>query len=74
MLRQWDAGTGKQLRSFEGRSSLVNSVAFSSNSPSVLSGYSDNTVMLWDSVTGRVVRSFEGCLAAIPAWQLAPAG
>ena len=53
-------GTGKELRSFAGHSTLVFSVAFSPDGRFALSGGGDNTLKLWDVGTGKELHSFAG--------------
>ena len=59
-LKLWDAATGALLRTFEGHSDVVNSVAFSPDGTRVLSGSEDKTLKLWDAATGALLRTFEG--------------
>ena len=56
----WDAATGNPVRSFDGSTSTVNSIAFSPDGRELLTGSSDNTARLWDAGTGQLIRSFEG--------------
>ena len=50
----WDATTGKSLvRPFSGHTSLVYSVAFSSDDKFIVSGYYDKTIRVWDVKTGH---------------------
>jgi hypothetical protein len=58
--RLWDAATGKQIRSFEGHTASLWSVAFSPDGRFVLTGSADNTARLWDAATGRQIRTFAG--------------
>jgi WD40 repeat protein len=46
-IKLWDVGTGKQIRSFEGHTSPVQSVAFSRDGKTILSGSFDGTMKLW---------------------------
>ncbi|HEU4578268.1 MAG TPA: hypothetical protein VFS67_08440 [Polyangiaceae bacterium] len=48
------------LRSFEGHTSSVDSVALSADGRRALSGSDDDTLKLWNVETGALVRSFEG--------------
>ena len=59
-LKPWDAATGELLRTFEGHSRAVWSVAFSPDGARVLSGSRDKTLKLWDAATGALLRNFDG--------------
>ena len=59
-LKLWDAATGQLLRTFEGHTGWVTSVAFSPDGTRVLSGSADNTLKLWDAATGQLLRTFAG--------------
>jgi hypothetical protein len=51
----WDAATGALLRTVEGRSGFIRSVAFSPDGARVLSGAA--TLKLWDAATGALLRT-----------------
>ena len=55
-----DAITGSQVAVLSGHIGEVNSVTFSSNGTSLVSGSDDMTVKLWDVQTGGVVKTFYG--------------
>src|SRR5262245_58038359 len=57
-LKLWEVATGKELRTFKGRSNIVQAVAFSPDSHTALSGSDDNTLKLWDVASGQQLRSF----------------
>ena len=44
----WDAASGQRMRTLEGHTEFVNSVAFSPDGSKLASGSSDGTVVLWD--------------------------
>jgi len=59
----WNLSTNQLIRTFEGwlkgHSSNVESIAFSSDGKTILSGSRDNSVKLWDLSTGEPIRSFK---------------
>ena len=55
-----NAITGSQAAVSSGHTNQVNSLIFSSDGTSLVSGSGDNTVKLWDVQTGGVVRTFSG--------------
>ena len=59
-LKLWDAASGQLIRTFEGHSGGVVSVAFSPDGTRVLSGSGDKTLKLWEAASGQLVRTFEG--------------
>jgi WD40 repeat protein len=60
-IKIWDMETGECIRTFEkGRRYGINSVCFSPDGMTVLSGDRDETVKLWDVMTGQCIRMFEG--------------
>jgi len=52
--------TGSQTAVFSGHTDQVNSLVFSSDGTSLVSGSHDKTIKLWDVQTGGVVRTFTG--------------
>ncbi|HMX27047.1 MAG TPA: caspase family protein [Blastocatellia bacterium] len=57
----WDAIAGKLIRTLEGHSEAVSSVAFSPDGLMIVSGSGDKTIRLWNTNTGKLVRTLEGC-------------
>ena len=57
--RLWDVGTGRLLRTLEGHTAEVRSVAFSLDGEVVESGSNDGTVRLWDVNTGDLLRTLD---------------
>src|SRR5438270_32713 len=58
--QQPTGGGGQSLRTFTGHSHGVNSVAFSPDSRTALSGGGDSALKLWEVTTGKEVRTFTG--------------
>ena len=56
--RLWDAGTGAEIRTFEGDGSEVNSVSFSPDGRLILMGTNRGVVSLRDAATGTELRRF----------------
>jgi len=59
VLKLWDAGTGKLMKSFEGHSDAVTSAAFSADGHAALSGSLDKTLRLWDLEKGGLKSSID---------------
>jgi WD40 repeat protein len=68
-LKLWDATTGQLLRTFEGHSAGVTSVAVSANGALLLSGSEDRMLKLWDATTAKLLRTFQGHTG--PVWSSA---
>ncbi|MGK7918899.1 MAG: WD40 repeat domain-containing protein [Trichodesmium sp.] len=56
----WQSHTGELLRTLEGHSYNVNSIAFSADGQLLASGSSDNTIKLWHPYTGELLQTLEG--------------
>jgi WD40 repeat protein len=70
----WDAETGKQLRSFEGHSDHVVSVAFSPDGKQIVSGSYDGTIRVWEVESGKQVRSLDPRKGKVYSIALSPDG
>lgn len=78
-IRLWDLKTGKRVRYFKkGLSKKLrwdaNSVAFSPDGKTALSGGRDRSVLLWDVNTGKIVKEFKGDFEFINAVGFSPDG
>jgi WD40 repeat protein len=59
-VRLWRVADGRLLRTLEGHTGSVQSVAFSPDGQTLASGSWDNTVRLWRVADGRLLRTLEG--------------
>ena len=53
-IKLWDATTGKQLHTLIGHTQWIQSIAFSADSKTLVSGDEYETVRLWDAATGKL--------------------
>ena len=73
-FKLWDAATGRLLRTFEGHSETVTSVAFSPDGTRLLSGSDDKTLKLWDAASGNLIRGWEAQRLGVTAVAFSPDG
>ena len=59
-IRLWNITTSQCLKTLQGHTSWVKSLAFSPNGQLLASGSYDQTVKLWDALTGECLRTLEG--------------
>ncbi|HEY0320126.1 MAG TPA: TIR domain-containing protein, partial [Pyrinomonadaceae bacterium] len=64
-VRLWEASSGKLLRTLEGHTGNVLSIAFDPEGEMLASGSRDNTVRLWEASSGKLLRTLEGHIDAI---------
>lgn len=70
----WDGPTRKELRTFSGHTSRVQSVAFSPDGCRVLTGSVDGSAKLWDVATGREILTFTQTIFSIGSVAFSPDG
>ena len=73
-LRLWDVATGEPIRTLEGHTDSVYSVAFSPDGSTLVSGGGDTTLRLWDVATGRHLRTLEGHTDSVYSVAFSPDG
>ena len=59
-IKLWNINSGREIRTFEGHTWIVNSVTFSPDGKYALSGSIDNTLRFWDINSGKEIRTFTG--------------
>lgn len=62
------------LRTYAAHDDIVNSVAFSPDGRTALSGSYDETLRLWDATTGNTIRTFKGHSGSVNAVAFMPDG
>jgi WD40 repeat protein/DNA-binding SARP family transcriptional activator len=72
-LTLWDLEAGAELRRFEEHTDWVDTVTFSPDGSTTLSGSGDATLILWDVETGEPVRRFEGHTGGVNSVTFGPA-
>ncbi len=73
-LQLWDVQSGQLLRTFEGHTAWVWSVAFSPDGQRLVSGSKDQTVRLWNAGTGELLQTYSGHVGSANAVAFAPDG
>jgi WD40 repeat protein len=75
-IKLWEIASGRCLRTFEGHTRPVQSVAISPDGCTALSGAGtgDNTLKLWDLETGRCLRTFVGHESGVYSVAFTPDG
>ncbi len=56
----WDVRSGKQIRQFNGHTSLIIGMTFTSDSRFIVTGSLDKTIRIWNVETGEMLRTLEG--------------
>jgi WD40 repeat protein len=71
-LKLWDLEANRCLKTYEGHSSSVESVAVSSDERYALSGSEDGTAKLWDLDLGQCIWTFAGHTGSIKCVSFSP--
>jgi WD40 repeat protein len=74
MIKIWDAGTGRELRTLSGHNGAVHSAAYSPNGEFIVSASGDSTVRIWDAETGRELRVLPEHTASVNQAVFSPDG
>ena len=72
VLRLRDIDTGNVVRSFRGHTSIILSVAFSSDGALIASGSDDGSIRLWDANSGALLRTLSGSRARVVSVAFSP--
>jgi WD40 repeat protein len=73
-IRVYDLTTGKLRGILEGLGSMINALAFSSNSTQVAAGFADTTALVWDLSSGRLIHRLRGHTATVRSVAFSPSG
>ena len=73
-LNAKDVSKLKCLKTFEGHSEDVFSVAYSPNGTKIISGSGDETIKIWDANTGECLKTLKGHLDIIWSVAFSPDG
>ncbi|MDJ0606009.1 WD40 repeat domain-containing protein, partial [Microcystis sp. M53602_WE12] len=66
--------TGKEIRTLKGHDGSVNSVNFSPDGKTLVSGSDDGTIILWDVETGKEIRTLKGHDGSVNSVNFSPDG
>ena len=73
-VRVWEAASGQLLRTLEGYSRRVRSVAWSPDGQWLASGSVDSTVRVWEAASGQLLRTLEGHSSRVHSVAWSPDG
>ncbi|MCL2443636.1 MAG: caspase family protein [Treponema sp.] len=74
IIKLWDVNSGREIRTFNGHSHNVMSVAFSPDGKQIVSGSWDNTIILWDVASGQEIKVFSGYTSPVGSVAISPDG
>ena len=73
-IKIWNANTGQCLKTLEGHSDVVRSVAYSPDGTKIISGSLDKTIKIWDANTGECLKTLEGHSGEVKSVAYSPDG
>lgn len=73
-VREWDAGSGAELRVYTGHERAVYTADYSPDGKRIVSGGLDRALVVWDAETGKEVKRIEGHDAHILSAVYSPDG
>jgi RNA polymerase sigma factor (sigma-70 family) len=74
IIRLWNTADGKELRQLAGHTDWVNTLAFSPDGKTLVSGSDDKTVRCWDPDTGREKQQLRGHQGGVDSVAFSPDG
>ena len=73
-VRLWNSINGEILRTLQGHSSSVESIALSGDGKKILTAGSDKLLKLWDVESGKCLRNFSGHILPLNCCDISPDG
>ncbi|MFN2188768.1 MAG: adenylate/guanylate cyclase domain-containing protein, partial [Candidatus Promineifilaceae bacterium] len=70
----WDLESGSELRHFDGHTDWVNSVEFSPDGETAISGSSDGSIIEWDVKSGQAIQRYDGHSDGVNSVAFSPDG
>jgi RNA polymerase sigma factor (sigma-70 family) len=73
-IRLWDVATGKEQRRIEGQRGLIESLTFTADGKTLISGGQDSVIRLWETATGKELPPAGGLRTSVSWLALSPNG